>query len=261
MAEIITKKYVNLEELTYYDTKIKTYVDEVGEEYDAAGTAATAIAGLEGELSTVAKSGKAGDVAVVDEAGLLEATNVEGALAEIAQSIKNAGAVTITESTPEGYAKAYTISQAGKELGTINIPKDMVVSGGRIVENPDAEHTGKYIELTIANNDGTKLYIAVSDLVQAYSVQASATQIQLAISSTNEISATIVPGSVGTNELANKSVTTEKLSDALQTSIGDIATAKSNITNLQGRVETLESVEYVPITNAEIDALFATPQA
>lgn len=261
MAQVTTKKYVDFENFTYYDTKIKTYIDEVGEEYDTAGAAATAVAGLNDELSVVAKSGKAGDVAVVDEAGLIEATNVEGALAEIAQSVKNAGTVTITESTPEGYAKAYTISQSGKELGTINIPKDMVVSGGRVVENPDAEHTGKYIELTIANNDGTKLYIAVSDLVQAYTVQASAAQIQLAISPTNEISATIVPGSVGTTELADKSVTTEKLSDVLQSSIGDIATAKTDITNLQGRIETLEAVEYTPITKAEIDALFATPQA
>ena len=35
--------------------------------------------------------------------------------------------VTLTESTPEGLAKAYTLNQNGKTIGTNNIPKDMVV--------------------------------------------------------------------------------------------------------------------------------------
>ena len=41
--------------------------------------------------------------------------------------------VTITESTPEGFAKVYNIKQTSTGLNaTINIPKDMVVSSGKV---------------------------------------------------------------------------------------------------------------------------------
>lgn len=111
------------------------------------------------------------------------------------------GTIEITESSSSAYAKIYTVKQDGVTVGVINIPKDMVVQSGTIVENPTGYAEGKYLELTLANSSGSKVYISVSDLVDVYTVQANATQIQLSITN-NQISAAIVAGSVGTTQLS-----------------------------------------------------------
>lgn len=76
--------------------------------------------------------------------------------------------VSCTESTPAGYAKTYTLTQNGSTVATINIPKDMVVSSGRVVTNPDGQEPGTYIELTLANATSDKIYINVGTLVDIY---------------------------------------------------------------------------------------------
>lgn len=95
---------------------------------------------------------------------------VEGAYAskdEVATAKSEAiaaGAVTIAESEGTGdILKKYVFSQNGAEIGTINLAKDLVVSGGEIVE----EEGVKYLSLTIANQE-TPVKIAVSDLVDVY---------------------------------------------------------------------------------------------
>lgn len=135
-------------------------------------------------------------------------------------SLKTNGEVSITKSTSvEGIAARYTLSQGGKDLPiTIDIPKDMVVSSGRVVVDPDEEHVGTFIELTLANKESDKLYINVGSLVDIYTAQQSATQVQLAINSlTREISATIVAGSITSTELAIDSVITAKIADSAVT--------------------------------------------
>ena len=156
--------------------------------------------------------------------------------------------VTITESTPTGVAKRYTVAQQGSTIGTIDIPKDMVIDKGSVVDitfhdsklwdgdvdvtskikptgTPTAADAGKYIKLEIANSNNDVLYISAKDLVDVYTAQQNATQVQLAIDSNNVISATIVAGSIGTTELAAKAVTDAKLSDAVNTSLGKADTA------------------------------------
>ena len=117
--------------------------------------------------------------------------------------------VTVTSSTPEGVAKRYTITQLGSTVGTIDIPKDLVVSSGSVVAgtwtgNSFAENaSGKdqAIKLVIANQT-TPIYINVAKLVDIYTAKKNATQVQLAIdSATNEISASIVAGSITSTEL------------------------------------------------------------
>lgn len=110
--------------------------------------------------------------------------------------------VTMTEDGSSDYAKVYTVKQGDILVGTINIPKDMVVQSGQIVENPTGQPAGKYLELILANNDNTKIYISVSDLVDVYTAETGATQVQLTIDSTNKISARIIAGSITTTELS-----------------------------------------------------------
>lgn len=111
-------------------------------------------------------------------------------------------------------AKSYTIKQGGKEVVTIDIPKDMVVKSGAVETNPTGQPAGTYLVLTLANATEDKIYINVGKLVDIYTAQKNAAQIQLAIdSATREISATIVAGSVGTTELADGAITTVKIAD------------------------------------------------
>lgn len=108
--------------------------------------------------------------------------------------------VTVTENGASGNTlKSYVLKQKGSTIGTINIPKDLVVSSGSVVVGnwvngvftENASGTGKAVKLVIANQEDP-IYINVQDLVDVYTAVQGATEIQLAISNTNEISATIV---------------------------------------------------------------------
>lgn len=173
-----------------------------------------------------------------------EKGNLVGAINEVLSKVTaatTASEVVIEEnSTDATYAKVYTVKQGTKTVGTINIPKDMVVQSGEVKTNPDDAHQGTFIVLTLANATSDKIYIEVGTLVDIYKAQQNATQIQLAISSTTrEISATIVAGSVTSAELAADAVTTLKIADGnvtlaklatdVQTSLGKADSAVQSV--------------------------------
>lgn len=228
-----------------------------------------------GDLTTLKTSEKGSLVGAVNE--------VKGAVDANATAAK----VTVsTETTTEGYLKSYTIKQGETQLAVIDIPKDLVVTAGEVVVDPEGQEAGTYVKLTIANQE-TPIYINVKDLVDAYTAQANAKQIQLVISETNEISATIVAGSVGTTELADGAVTTAKIVDAnvttakladnavttakiadknvtlvkladdVQTTLTQVGTNKTDIASLKELVG--EGVD--EISSEQIYALFATGEA
>jgi hypothetical protein len=69
----------------------------------------------------------------------------------------------------DAFASQYALYKDGTQVGpTIDILKDMVVSGAQMVTDPEGQEPGRYIELTIANNDGTKVYINVTELINNY---------------------------------------------------------------------------------------------
>jgi len=192
-----TKQYLDMPGLQKYDGLIKA---KITTDVNAAKDAMEAKIGTLTDLTTTAK----GD--------LVSAVN------EVKASVTTGGEeakVTISaETTTDGMAKSYTVKQGAVTIGVIDIPKDMVVSAGQVVVNPEGEEAGTYLELTLANATSDKIYINVGKLVDIYKAQQNATQIQLTINSvTREISATIVAGAVGTTELADKAVTTIKIAD------------------------------------------------
>lgn len=171
-------------------------------------------------------------------------SNLVAALNEIKDALDSAkteAKVTIDDGAPvtEGYLKTYSIKQNGVEVGKIDIPKDLVVTAGSIVVNPEGQTAGTYIKLVIANQEAP-IYINVADLVDVYIAQAGAAQVQIAISDQNVISATIVAGSISATELAtdavetakikDKNVTKAKLEDSVQTSLGKADTAVQIVT-------------------------------
>lgn len=254
------------------DLTLKSEVEAVDDKADANATAIEKLNGDESTDGSVAKAVKDavdvvdGKIGTLADLTTTAKTDLVVAINEVRAAVEVGGTgsqVTIdTSTTTEGYLKTYTIKQGTTEVGKIDIPKDLVVTSGEVVVDPDGQPTGTYVKLTIANQEAP-VYINVADLVDAYTAQASATQIQLAISDTNEISATIVAGSVGTTELADNSITTVKIADANVTlaklasdvtdTLTQVGTNKTNIEALQTLVG--EGCEAIPSNS--IAALFS----
>ena len=183
------------------------------------------------------------------------AKNVAGAINELKTAIGAGGtaaAITLTPSDSEDFAKVYTLKQGETEVGVINIPKDMVVSAGEVVVDPEGQAKGTYIKLTLANSQAP-LYINVADLVDIYGAEQNAKEVQLTINAGNVISAVIVDGAVGTVKLADNAVTTakiadgnvtkEKLSTAVQASLdkADASASKDELAKEKARILALEN--------------------
>lgn len=139
-----------------------------------------------------------------------------------AKQLATAAEVSIVESEGTGdIGKVYTFYQGGNsevnKIGVINTPKELVVKSGQVVVNPTGQPAGTYIELTIQNQDAP-LYINVADLVDVYTAAQGYAEVQLAISATNEISATIV--AVNGSKITDGTVTKTKLASNVQTSLG-----------------------------------------
>lgn len=232
-GHILKVQHKDIGESTWTDDATITVPDDSYDDTALAGRA-TALEGLVGStavatqianaitaigLSDVATSGAAADVSIADSGNHFTATNVEGALSELAVAMESAGAVTMTTNTsPSDTAilKQYTLSQNGSAIGTIDIPKDLVAVSGEIVSQDGSGNSGTFIKLTIAN--GSPFYIDVASLIEYNSV-ADTDEIDLTESATHQISATIKTGSIALTKLAS----------SVQTSIGKADTAVQTV--------------------------------
>ena len=124
--------------------------------------------------------------------------------------------VTCDTSTPAGVAKRYVLSQKGSAIATIDIPSDMVVSSGKVVENPAGQTAGTYIELTLANATKDKIYINVGDLIEYVTGAAAADGI---------ITTSVDENHVLTATIGDGTITKAKLAEAVKTSLGKADTA------------------------------------
>lgn len=289
-------KYVSLQRLAYYDEKIKAflaaadtetltaaqnYVDTEIENanFDPAGTAATLVSALENGQVKANKEALEALQAAVGDLDNLQTTaksDLVTAINEVRNSVSAGGtaaAVTMeTSTTTEGVLKSYTIKQGDNVVGTIDIPKDMVVESGEVVVDPEGQDEGTYIKLVLANV-AEPLYINVGTLVDIYKAKESAAQVQITIDSyTREINAEIVDGSVDTDALADNAVTTVKIADGnvtktklsttLQASI-DKADAAAPQTALDAEIERAEAAEAQALADAKdyADGVVATEKA
>lgn len=183
---------------------------------------------LEGKISAAQSAAEAKAQAAQDKADEVAADmgDVDGlsttnkvvvdAINEVLAAVGTGGTAAVVSVTATGatsdYAQVYEIKQGGVSVGTINIPKELVVEAGEVVTNPAGQAAGTYIKLTL-QNVADPLYIDVAKLVDVYTAQADAAQVQLAVNASNEISATIVAGSISATELASNAVVTAKIAD------------------------------------------------
>ena len=187
-------------------------------------------------------------------------TTVQGAIESIAQATGGGVAsktVYVTETSggsSDPYSKRYGIYQGGngstsspvpaEKLVDIDIPKDMVVESGSVVEiffdssdntlhegsisgpdvtaaikgstTPTAADAGKYIKLIIANAASTAIYIKVTDLVDLYT-GGSSTYIDVTIDSSNVITATLNATAIALLTKADTAVQPDVIAPAFST--------------------------------------------
>jgi hypothetical protein len=180
--------------------------------FDASGAAATAKSEVIGDAS--------------------DSGDTLGKLEDRLEGLETGSSVSIsTATTTEGYLKSYTFSQNGNQIGVIDIPKDLVVTSGQIVEVSGA----KYLRLTIANQS-EPVDIAVADLVDVYT-QGNGIE----ISTGNVISAKVVAGN-------GLSVDANGIAMAAASSAGAGAMSAAHYDKLEGieagaEVNTLEGVQ------------------
>ena len=199
LSYLLDQDATNLEAAKSYTG---TSINNLGGSYTVpTGMVVTEIKTAHGEISGETKSAylNAGDIkrtatAEDAEAGTkkIDATDVEGALQELAKAIETGGkgsVVTLEQAqTPdEGYLKTYIIKQGGNAVdggvaGKINIPKDFLVKSGEVktVETEGTPYAGakvgeKYLDFVINTKDSTEgtassehIYIPVKDLTDIY---------------------------------------------------------------------------------------------
>ena len=145
--------------------------------------------------------------------------------------------VYLKDATEAGsqYAREYRLYQGADPvdmsqnvyLGAITIDKDKFLERAAVVTvtnhvdsegDPADVADGTYIKM-VMQNQSEALYLDVHSLIEDFTVQPNAIQIQLTLSANRELSATIVAGSVGTTELTDGAVTKAKLAQAVQDTI------------------------------------------
>lgn len=243
---------------------------------------------------------------------------VQGAIESIAQATGGgvaAKTVYITEtsgSSSDPYSKRYGIYQGGngsasspvpaEKLVDIDIPKDMVVESGSVVEiffddsddtlhegsisgpdvteaikgqgvTPTSADAGKYIKLIIANASSTAIYIKVTDLVDLYT-GGSSTYIDVTISASNVITATLNAAAVALLTKADTAVQPDVIASAFSTasvySLGDYVMYNgklyecTTVVTVAGTwdannwTESKVMTSFQPIPNSYINSLFST---
>lgn len=139
----------------------------------------------------------------------------------------------------EGYAATYKLLKDGTPAGaSINIPKDMVVSSGSVVELAEGEvedlSAGTYIKLVLANANNETLYIPVGSLIE-YVTSGSATgdMVVIAIDDDHKVTATITDGTI----------TLAKLKTDIQTEINWVTNHKATIESMESKVSAWDAAE------------------
>ncbi len=110
------------------------------------------------------------------------------------------------DTSSSDYAAVYHLTKNGEQVGAdINIPKDMVVSSGEVVVDPEGLPAGTYIKLVLANAASDEIYIDVNSLVEyVTSGSQPGDTVVIAISQDKKITATITDGTISLAKLTSE---------------------------------------------------------
>ena len=163
----------------------------------SSGKAIISVSQSNGKISATTGAISAANVNVADASNHFTATTVEGVLDELYTKSGEGAAVTVTSAEGSGNVlKTYTIKQGGSNVGTIDIPKDLVVTSGSVVKGnwvsgsftESESGKGTALKLVIANQKDP-IYINTLDLVKDHTAGNG-----IAISDTNVVSIKVAEG-------------------------------------------------------------------
>lgn len=151
---------------------------------------------------------------------------------------KTDAAVTLETEATDTYAAAYVIKQGETKIGTINIPKDLVVKTGSVKTKEDGS---TIIELTLANDEATKIEIPVDQLIEYVTSGSTANDnIIISVSDDHKVTATI--NSTLLTKI-NDSVNLEAVNDAIDTKINALdSNVEATAADTNGRISVLTKV-------------------
>ena len=193
---------------------------------------------------------------LVTEGKVLTAAEVPG-LSALETKVNKIG-VAAKKTANAGYLKSYTFTGPDGTPVDIDIPKDLVVTKGEVVK----EGKDTFIQLTIANQVAP-VKINVKDLVDVYTV-ADTAQVHLALSDANQITASIVPGSIAKTDLATAVQGSLDKADAaapqtaLDAANAEIAKIKTDVAAHGVKSVTASGTGYVTASAVTDDAGVAT---
>lgn len=193
---------------------------------------------------------------LVTEGKVLTAAEVPG-LSALETKVNNIG-VAAKKTANAGYLKSYTFTGPDGTPVDIDIPKDLVVTKGEVVK----EGKDTFIQLTIANQVAP-VKINVKDLVDVYTV-ADTAQVHLALSDANQITASIVPGSIAKTDLTSAVQGSLDKADAaapqtaLDAANAEIAKIKTDVAAHGVKSVTASGTGYVTASAVTDDAGVAT---
>lgn len=204
----------------------------------AANQFVTQVKQVDGKI-TVERAGVSADqVGITEISGVSgtngKATNVQSALEIIENQVSafaQGAKITVSgvSSSEQGILKTYTIYQGSKVAGSIDIPKDLVVTGGSVfaatggtkVTGATVVSGALVLRLDIANQTNPVL-IPVSSLTDVYTA-----------GTTTEITTTLSGGQFSSTIVAN-SIAKGKLDSAVQTSLGKADTSIQHVNGKPG---------------------------
>lgn len=182
-----------------------------------------------------------------DATSELTSTTVDKALVELEKAINAGGTGSVVKvyknnvevNTISADGSDYVIKQGNDTVATLNIAADMVVTSGELytadgTETKASDSTSygltageKYLKLTIDNQDDD-IYISVHDLVDVYTSGSTASdKVQIAVSNTGEITASVKTGSIEKTDLVSGVQTSLGLADTSVQTVNGLAPTAS----------------------------------
>lgn len=222
------------------------------------GKAIIAVSQSNGKISATAGAISAANVNVADASNHFTATTVEGVLDELYTKSGEGAAVTVTSAVGSGNVlKTYTIKQGGSSVGTIDIPKDLVVTSGSVVKGnwvsgaftESASGTGTALKLVIANQSNP-VYINTLDLVKDHTAGNG-----INISDTNVVSVTVDPASESYLTVGASGVKLSGVTDAITAKINALDASINSTGGSKVKVkvdETNGKITAVTVTETDI---------
>ncbi len=292
---------IDLDLLTRYDGKIKTLISTEDGKLIPKVTSPTAghfvTVKADGTLEDAGESIAASKISVLDEGGLITATNVEGALAELATAA--AGGVAsktiwgVDDSAGQSeYAKVYKIYQGANAPDaatdpatlklTINLPKDKALQDADIVTitfdnghlydgvtdvtelivgpsgTATAADAGKYMKF-VMQNVTDPLYANLSDFIDIYT-GGTTTEATVTVNGNNQI--TVAIGKINATKIVYREAdATQGITE--QTVKAKIDAMDTFVGSIPSGSSAATVVGYVDekttlATNSDIDNLFTT---